>query len=70
MFGFSQALYRGLVPVVTSLCCSNFVYFYSYNSMKAFFLGTEVQPTAATDLTFAFLSGEILFFLITGTHMF
>ncbi|XP_020643570.3 peroxisomal membrane protein PMP34 isoform X1 [Pogona vitticeps] len=29
------APYRGWFPVISSLCCSNFVYFYTFNSLKA-----------------------------------
>ncbi|XP_018526275.1 peroxisomal membrane protein PMP34 isoform X2 [Lates calcarifer] len=29
-----QSLYRGWFPVISSLCCSNFVYFYTFNSLK------------------------------------
>uniref|UniRef100_A0A2P2I3S3 Peroxisomal membrane protein PMP34-like n=2 Tax=Hirondellea gigas TaxID=1518452 RepID=A0A2P2I3S3_9CRUS len=33
----SSGLYRGLVPVVQSLYCSNFVYFYSFHGLKRAF---------------------------------
>lgn len=56
--GFT-ALYRGLIPVVTTLCCSNFVYFYTYNSLKAIVLGDGVNPDPLKDLTFAFISGVV-----------
>ncbi|XP_028311495.1 peroxisomal membrane protein PMP34 [Gouania willdenowi] len=29
-----QSLYRGWFPVISSLCCSNFVYFYTFNALK------------------------------------
>ncbi|XP_038068555.1 peroxisomal membrane protein PMP34-like [Patiria miniata] len=29
------SLYRGWFPVISSLCCSNFVYFYAFNGLKA-----------------------------------
>ncbi|TMS14778.1 Peroxisomal membrane protein PMP34 [Larimichthys crocea] len=29
-----QSLYRGWLPVISSLCCSNFVYFYTFNTLK------------------------------------
>ncbi|XP_008328045.1 peroxisomal membrane protein PMP34 [Cynoglossus semilaevis] len=29
-----ESLYRGWFPVISSLCCSNFVYFYTFNSLK------------------------------------
>ncbi|XP_060064214.1 peroxisomal membrane protein PMP34-like [Ylistrum balloti] len=53
------SLYRGLIPVLTSLCCSNFVYFYTYNGLKAIFLGHTGKPDALKDLTFAFMAGVI-----------
>lgn len=28
------SLYRGWFPVISSLCCSNFVYFYTFNALK------------------------------------
>ncbi|XP_033749190.1 peroxisomal membrane protein PMP34-like [Pecten maximus] len=54
-----MSLYRGLMPVLTSLCCSNFVYFYTYNGLKAVFLGHTGKPDALKDLTFAFMAGVI-----------
>ncbi|KAL3876149.1 hypothetical protein ACJMK2_034021 [Sinanodonta woodiana] len=56
--GFS-ALYRGLFPVITSLCISNFVYFYTYNTLKAVVLGTLGKPDPFKDLTFAFIAGVV-----------
>lgn len=56
-FGLFRAeLYRGWFPVVTALCCSNFVYFYTFNSLKLKFIrGTKSSPL--TDLSLAFVSG-------------
>lgn len=56
--GFTS-LYRGLVPVVSTLCCSNFVYFYTYNSLKAVVLGDGVKPDPFKDLTFAYIAGVV-----------
>lgn len=53
------SLYRGLIPVISSLCCSNFVYFYTYNCMKTVFIGEGVKPDPFKDLTFAFVSGVV-----------
>ncbi|KAK7112768.1 peroxisomal membrane protein PMP34-like isoform X2 [Littorina saxatilis] len=51
-------LYRGWFPVVTALCCSNFVYFYTFNSLKLKFIrGTKSSPL--TDLSLAFVSGVV-----------
>lgn len=52
------SLYRGLIPVVTSLCFSNFVYFYTYNSLKAVYLGA-VKSDPLKDLFIAFVSGVV-----------
>lgn len=35
-------LYRGLVPVLQSLCISNFVYFYSFHTLKALYAPSPV----------------------------
>ncbi|KAL5018700.1 hypothetical protein ScPMuIL_004422 [Solemya velum] len=53
------ALYRGLFPVLSTLWCSNFIYFYSYNSLKIVFLGSGVITDPMKDLTFAFIAGVI-----------
>ncbi|XP_074552986.1 peroxisomal membrane protein PMP34 [Halichoeres trimaculatus] len=52
------ALYRGWVPVICSLCCSNFVYFYCFHSLKAVCLkGKQSAPT--TDLLIGIAAGII-----------
>ncbi|XP_046871150.1 peroxisomal membrane protein PMP34 [Hypomesus transpacificus] len=39
------APYRGWIPVICSLCCSNFVYFYCFHSLKASWLrGQKASP--------------------------
>lgn len=53
-----QSLYRGLFPVVTTLCCSNFVYFYTYSSLKAVVLG-DVKSDPVKDLIFATAAGIV-----------
>ena len=54
-----ETLYRGIGSVLTSLCCSNFVYFYSFNGMKTTgdFVGIKGSPLR--DLIFGYLSGCI-----------
>jgi len=52
------ALYRGWAPVVTSLCCSNFVYFYVYSSLKALVL-RDSKPGPLKDLSLAFVAGTV-----------
>lgn len=52
------ALYRGWVPVICSLCCSNFVYFYCFHSLKAVCLrGKPSSPS--TDLLIGIAAGVI-----------
>lgn len=54
---FRMGLYLGWFPVVTALCCSNFVYFYTYNSLKTKFIQGK-KSSALTDLSLAFISGS------------
>ncbi|XP_062294868.1 peroxisomal membrane protein PMP34 isoform X2 [Scomber scombrus] len=52
------APYRGWFPVICSLCCSNFVYFYCFHSLKANWLkGHKSAP--ATDLIIGIAAGVI-----------
>lgn len=53
------SLYRGLFPVLVTLCCSNFVYFYAYNGLKTTYLSDMDKETPIKDLTFAFIAGVI-----------
>ncbi|XP_021933842.1 peroxisomal membrane protein PMP34 isoform X3 [Zootermopsis nevadensis] len=51
-------LYRGMVPVLESLCASNFVYFYTFHGLKA--LGaTSAHQNARRDLLLASLAGVV-----------
>ena len=50
-------LYRGWFPVVNSIWCSNFVYFYVFNSLKAIAYGKTGKPYPAKDLLLAYLAG-------------
>ncbi|KTG41423.1 hypothetical protein cypCar_00026251, partial [Cyprinus carpio] len=45
------APYRGWFPVICSLCCSNFVYFYCFHSLKATWLQGQ-RSTPGRDLIF------------------
>ncbi|EZA58944.1 hypothetical protein DMN91_010672 [Ooceraea biroi] len=49
-------LYRGIVPVLQSLCASNFVYFYTFHGLKE--LRSRSQ-TAGSDLLIASIAGVI-----------
>lgn len=55
--GFST-LYRGLVPVLQSLCISNFVYFYTFHSLKALNTSGSGQ-SALRDLFLGTVSGIV-----------
>lgn len=50
-----EALYRGVIPVLQSLCASNFVYFYSFHGLRS---GITTH-TAGTDLLLGAIAGAI-----------
>ncbi|XP_047112642.1 peroxisomal membrane protein PMP34-like [Schistocerca piceifrons] len=57
-------LYRGMVPVLESLCASNFVYFYTFHGLK----GTKVHPvqhSAVRDLLLGSVAGVVNVLLTT-----
>ncbi|KAL9701785.1 hypothetical protein quinque_005226 [Culex quinquefasciatus] len=62
--GFNT-LYRGIVPVLQSLCISNFVYFYTFHSMKALRAAADVTPSALSDLLLGSLAGVVNVFSTT-----
>ncbi|KAK2569265.1 Peroxisomal membrane protein PMP34 [Acropora cervicornis] len=43
-----QSLYRGLLPVLCSLYCSNFLYFYTFNGLKTVFVGKGIVNVLLT----------------------
>jgi len=51
-------LYRGLVPVLESLCVSNFVYFYSFHGLKAY-ISEKIPASAVRDLCLGSVAGII-----------
>ncbi|XP_041033760.1 peroxisomal membrane protein PMP34-like [Carcharodon carcharias] len=58
------AVYRSWFPVISSLCCSNFVYFYTFNSLKEIWV--KRQPsTNSKDLVMGFISGVVNVFVTT-----
>ncbi|XP_018801873.1 PREDICTED: peroxisomal membrane protein PMP34 [Bactrocera latifrons] len=59
-----QALYRGLGPVIQSLCISNFVYFYTFHSLKALTVYSK-QQSALKDLFLGTIAGIINVFTTT-----
>ncbi|XP_013862369.1 peroxisomal membrane protein PMP34 isoform X1 [Austrofundulus limnaeus] len=50
--------YRGWFPVICSLCCSNFVYFYCFHSIKASLLKGK-PSTPSTDLMIGIAAGVV-----------
>lgn len=60
-----SSLYRGLLPVLSSLYCSNFVYFYTFNGLKAAYVSDKAPETALLDLLLGFLAGMINVLLTT-----
>lgn len=61
---FSLSLYRGWLPVISSLCCSNFVYFYTFNTLKKMTSeGGKSRP--GKDLLMGVVSGLFTTFLKT-----
>lgn len=61
-----QALYRGLGPVLQSLCISNFVYFYTFHALKMVTSnGARGQQSALKDLLLGSIAGIINVFTTT-----
>ncbi|XP_026465356.1 peroxisomal membrane protein PMP34 isoform X2 [Ctenocephalides felis] len=50
-----ETLYRGMIPVLKSLCASNFVYFYTFHGLKRLFHND--QQTALKDLFLGMVAG-------------
>lgn len=60
----SLAPYRGWFPVISSLCCSNFVYFYTFNSLKTVWVKGQ-HSTTGKDLIVGFVAGVVNVLLTT-----
>jgi adenine nucleotide transporter 17 len=54
-----ESLYRGLQPVLTSLCASGFVYFYTFHGLRAVFSDGSQKHSAWRDLGLGALAGAI-----------
>ncbi|XP_041986714.1 peroxisomal membrane protein PMP34 [Aricia agestis] len=52
-----ESLYRGLLPVLQSLSVSNFVYFYTFHSLRRSFM--KSNNSALADLMFGVLAGSV-----------
>lgn len=59
------SLYRGWFPVISSLCCSNFVYFYTFNSLKKLMASGSGQSRPGKDLLIGIVSGVVNVILTT-----
>ncbi|XP_074512842.1 peroxisomal membrane protein PMP34 [Sebastes fasciatus] len=61
-----QSLYRGWLPVISSLCCSNFVYFYTFNTLKKLAAASGPgQSRPSKDLLMGVVSGVVNVILTT-----
>lgn len=63
-----ESLYRGLSPVLTSLCASGFVYFYTFHGLRAVFSNSNTngqKHSAVKDLSLGALAGVINVFSTT-----
>ncbi|KAG9330115.1 hypothetical protein JZ751_027272 [Albula glossodonta] len=59
------SLYRGWFPVISSLCCSNFVYFYTFNSLKRAWSQGDARARPSKDLLMGCISGVVNVLLTT-----
>ncbi|TNN85480.1 Peroxisomal membrane protein PMP34 [Liparis tanakae] len=60
-----QSLYRGWLPVISSLCCSNFVYFYTFNTLKKLAVSSAGKSRPGKDLLMGVVSGMVNVILTT-----
>eukprot|EP00064_Thunnus_orientalis_P004623 superscaffoldBa00000425_g4635 len=61
----ATSLYRGWFPVISSLCCSNFVYFYTFNTLKRMTASGPQKSRLAKDLLIGIISGAVNVILTT-----
>ncbi|CAG11421.1 unnamed protein product, partial [Tetraodon nigroviridis] len=59
------SLYRGWLPVISSLCCSNFVYFYTFNTLKKLMIPGPNGSRPGRDLLIGIVSGAVNVILTT-----
>ncbi|XP_069005263.1 peroxisomal membrane protein PMP34 [Embiotoca jacksoni] len=60
-----RSLYRGWFPVISSLCCSNFVYFYTFNTLKKLTASGAGRSRPGKDLLMGVVSGVVNVILTT-----
>lgn len=51
----SESLYRGIQPVLISVCASNFVYFYTFHGLRSVF--GQNKHSVSKDLLLGALAG-------------
>lgn len=54
----SESLYRGIQPVLISVCASNFVYFYTFHGLRSVF--GQNKHSVSKDLLLGSLAGKFL----------
>lgn len=59
------SLYRGWFPVISSLCCSNFVYFYTFNTLKKVMIVGPQRSRPGKDLLMGIIAGAVNVILTT-----
>ncbi|XP_061567068.1 peroxisomal membrane protein PMP34 [Cololabis saira] len=59
------SLYRGWFPVISSLFCSNFVYFYTFNALKKVAASGAGKPRPGKDLLMGIVAGAVNVILTT-----
>lgn len=59
------SLYRGWFPVISSLCCSNFVYFYTFNTLKKVMVAGPQRSRPGKDLLMGVIAGAVNVILTT-----
>lgn len=59
------SLYRGWFPVISSLCCSNFVYFYTFNTLKKVMVAGPQRSRPGKDLLMGIVAGAVNVILTT-----
>lgn len=59
------SLYRGWFPVISSLCCSNFVYFYTFNTLKKVMVAGPQRSRPGKDLLMGIIAGAVNVILTT-----
>ncbi|KAG7222822.1 hypothetical protein INR49_016032 [Caranx melampygus] len=59
------SLYRGWFPVISSLCCSNFVYFYTFNTLKRLVASGPSKSRPGKDLLMGVVAGVVNVVLTT-----